>query len=59
MPRHNKRARGTAYNKLSFKEVCYKAGITPLQRIKMIRYLKLQRQSRQLKNNEQESEVRN
>lgn len=52
MPRHNNKGRTQAYNVLPFSVMCRKIGITPMQRIQLIRYAKLtnkQKQEREVK----------
>jgi len=40
MPRHNANAHPGHYNHLSFRQLCAKAGIDPLRRIKLVRLMK-------------------
>ncbi len=40
MPRRSKKARRKKYSRMSFKQMCRLAGISPKQRIFIVRYMK-------------------
>lgn len=40
MPRKKNKARRRVYSRMTFRQMCYALGVTPLQRVKIIKYLK-------------------